>query len=293
MWCGRAAVAGGVVRPQVGRGIIHLGTHRHGADDIVSGERYSLIVWNTGVYRYGSFFPCASPHPLPPTPLRSSPRPSPYAAVHFDQSTSRRHSDSEQYKRTHGRNLHGTDKGEPDRICLSYTHDPDYGEYLAYPTGKLAKPEARRMHVARFSSAEAAAKAAALKANGTEDFRQSEWSAAACKYACGIEYARSAGGDAAAELLGPLLLNEAQCRLKLNEADKAEQLCSAALEREPKNVKACHPLPTTLAPPAAIPLHLCHVNRSREQLAATVGRRFIGVRWRGWRRMITRALRLT
>ena len=24
------------------------------------------------------------------------------------------------------RNLHGTD-GEPDRICLSYTHDPDYG----------------------------------------------------------------------------------------------------------------------------------------------------------------------
>ena len=28
----------------IGRAIMHLGTHRHGADDIVSGERYNLIV---------------------------------------------------------------------------------------------------------------------------------------------------------------------------------------------------------------------------------------------------------
>ena len=29
-----------------GRAIMHLGHHRHGADDIVSGERYNLIMWN-------------------------------------------------------------------------------------------------------------------------------------------------------------------------------------------------------------------------------------------------------
>lgn len=70
---------------RVGRAIIHLGSHRHGADNIVSGERYSLIMWSTGTYR-----------------------------------------ETPEYKAMHSRNLHGTD-GEPDRICLSYTHDPDYG----------------------------------------------------------------------------------------------------------------------------------------------------------------------
>ena len=59
-------------------------------------------------------------------------------------------------------NLHGADARdeEPDPICLSYTHDPDYGEYRAYPVGKAAKPESRRMHLARFSAQEAAGKAA-------------------------------------------------------------------------------------------------------------------------------------
>ena len=77
------------------------------------------------------------------------------------------------------------------------------------------------MHVARFSPEEASAKAAALKLGGTADFQRADWAAAACKYACGVDYARSAGGSALAELLGPLLLNEAQCRLKLSEAHKA------------------------------------------------------------------------
>lgn len=31
---------------QVGQAILHLGRHRHGADDISSGERLNLIVWN-------------------------------------------------------------------------------------------------------------------------------------------------------------------------------------------------------------------------------------------------------
>uniref|UniRef100_A0A7S4BQX6 Fe2OG dioxygenase domain-containing protein n=1 Tax=Chrysotila carterae TaxID=13221 RepID=A0A7S4BQX6_CHRCT len=29
-----------------GKALMHLGHHRHGADDIVSGERYNLIMWN-------------------------------------------------------------------------------------------------------------------------------------------------------------------------------------------------------------------------------------------------------
>ena len=35
-----------------GRGIIHLGHQRHGADDIISGERFNLIMWNkSSTYR--------------------------------------------------------------------------------------------------------------------------------------------------------------------------------------------------------------------------------------------------
>ena len=30
----------------IGRAIVHLGHHRHGADDLVTGERYNLIMWN-------------------------------------------------------------------------------------------------------------------------------------------------------------------------------------------------------------------------------------------------------
>jgi len=36
----------------VGRAVVHLGHHRHGADDIVSGERFNLIMWNkSSTYR--------------------------------------------------------------------------------------------------------------------------------------------------------------------------------------------------------------------------------------------------
>ena len=83
-----------------GRGLIHLGSHRHGADDIISGERYNLIVWSTN------------------------------AAWR----------ESDEYQSINSRvNLHGSDavnNEEPDPICLSFTHDPDYGEYKAYPVRK-------------------------------------------------------------------------------------------------------------------------------------------------------------
>ena len=62
--------------------------------------------------------------------------------------------------------LHGAD-ADPDPICLSYTHDPDYGEFKPFPPGKAAKPESRKMHLARYSAADAAAHAAELKAKAS------------------------------------------------------------------------------------------------------------------------------
>ena len=187
-------------RHRVGRAILHLGSHRHGADDIVSGERYNLIVWSHGPYR-----------------------------------------ETDEYKEAQRtqHNQHGAD-ADPDPLCLSYTHDPDYGEYKAYPAGKAVKPESRRMHLQRFSAEEAAAKAAALKARGTDDYKAADWAAAACKYSCAADYARSSAGRVDRGLLGSVLLNEAQCRLKLDEPAAARDLCSSALEREPDNVKGLY-----------------------------------------------------
>ena len=181
-----------------GRAILHLGTHRHGADDIASGERYSLIVWSTGAYR-----------------------------------------ETDEYKALARHNLHGTDV--PDPICLSYTHDPDYGEYKPYPPGRDAKPESRAAHVARHSPLEAAAKAAGLREGGTTDFKSAAYRAAACKYAAAADYARATGAAALnVGLLSACLLNEAQCRLKLGEFSAAAELCTRTLEQQPDSVKALY-----------------------------------------------------
>jgi len=32
---------------EIGRGVLHVGSHRHGANEITSGERYNLIIWCT------------------------------------------------------------------------------------------------------------------------------------------------------------------------------------------------------------------------------------------------------
>uniref|UniRef100_A0A7S4FD79 Fe2OG dioxygenase domain-containing protein n=1 Tax=Chrysotila carterae TaxID=13221 RepID=A0A7S4FD79_CHRCT len=184
---------------RVGRAVMHLGTHRHGADNIISGERYSLIMWSTGPYRQ-----------------------------------------TEAYKRIAERNLHGEDKDEPDAICLSYTHDPDYGEYKAYPKGKSVKPASRRLHISRFTPGEAANKAMQLKVKGGDDVKAEEWSLAACKYKCAADYATSAASKVPPELLSALMLNEAHCRIKLGEDQAAVDLCTEALAREPSNVKALY-----------------------------------------------------
>lgn len=75
-----------------GRCVVHLGYRRHGADDILEGERLNLIVWN-----------------------RNS-----------------------EYRRTKDHEGHvyqsryATEVGPPDPVCLSYTHDRDYGVFKNY-----------------------------------------------------------------------------------------------------------------------------------------------------------------
>lgn len=184
---------------RLGRAVLHLGTHRHGADNILSGERFSLIMWSTGKYR-----------------------------------------ETDEYKSVHGRNLHGADQGDLDPICLSYTHDPDYGEHKGYPEGVAAKPGSRNMHVARFTSSEAAKKAVDLKNKGADDVKEGSWKAAACKYSCAADYAISAATMCPADLLSVVRLNEAHCRLKLGEAQAAEQLCTSTIARDSGNVKALY-----------------------------------------------------
>lgn len=73
---------------EFGRCVWHLGRQRHGADDILSGERLNLIVWNHSS-RYRS------------TPEYTAPG----------------------YKK---------EQESPDVICLSYTHDRDYGIFKSY-----------------------------------------------------------------------------------------------------------------------------------------------------------------
>lgn len=78
-----------VYEHQVGRAILHLGTRRHGSEDIVSGVRSNLIVWNyNSAYR----------------------RTTKYQSRRFPH---------RYQKESH----------PPDLICLSRTHDRDYARY--------------------------------------------------------------------------------------------------------------------------------------------------------------------
>ena len=88
-----------------GRAVMHLGAHRHGADDLSSGERYNLIMW------------CKS----------SSHRLTADFATKYQRAPD---SDST--------------RGPPDLVCLSYTHDDDYEDYLELAPAKRAKREQSR-----------------------------------------------------------------------------------------------------------------------------------------------------
>jgi len=75
-----------------GQCVVHLGRKRHGADDIQSGERLNLILWNHG-------------------------------------SAYRR---SNEYRRPE----YAKERSPPDPLCVSYTHDRDFGMFREYPAGK-------------------------------------------------------------------------------------------------------------------------------------------------------------
>jgi len=75
-----------------GSAVCHLGRKRHGADDILTGERLNLILWNHS-YAYRQ---------------------------------------SEDYKDP----PYTTEEGPPDQVCLSYTHDRDFGVFKEYPKDK-------------------------------------------------------------------------------------------------------------------------------------------------------------
>jgi len=72
--------------------VCHLGRKRHGADDISTGERLNLILWN-----HSSTYRQSAEYNDPP------------------------------YER---------EEGPPDQVCVSYTHDRDYGLFKEYPKGK-------------------------------------------------------------------------------------------------------------------------------------------------------------
>lgn len=79
--------------------VVHLGTQRHGADDISNGERNNLIIWcRNKTFRGSTNF---NKHQSP---------------QHYERETS-----------------------PPDLVCLSFTHDHDFALYKEYPDdGKKA-----------------------------------------------------------------------------------------------------------------------------------------------------------
>jgi hypothetical protein len=80
---------------QVGRAVVHLGSRRHGAEDIEAGTRINWILWSHN--------------------------------SHYRQ--------SDEYRRLrnmHGASYQA-EQGPPDPLCLSYTHDRDYTKYKTLP----------------------------------------------------------------------------------------------------------------------------------------------------------------
>jgi len=74
-----------------GRGVLHLGRQRHGADVITAGERMNLIVWaRSSAFRAAAAYGHCNPDGWPRAP----------------------------------------EDGEPERECLSEANDQDYGEWV-------------------------------------------------------------------------------------------------------------------------------------------------------------------
>jgi hypothetical protein len=58
----------------IGTGVLHLGRHRHGADEITSGERCNLIVWaRSSAFRAAAAFGHIEPDGYPRMPESAPP----------------------------------------------------------------------------------------------------------------------------------------------------------------------------------------------------------------------------
>jgi len=79
----------------IGRCLVHLGHRRHGADDITYGERLNLIIWSRNhEYR---------------------------ATRQYNR-----------YQENGAETGYEREIGPPDQVCLSFTHDRDYGVFKNY-----------------------------------------------------------------------------------------------------------------------------------------------------------------
>jgi len=84
---------------QTGRCVTHLGHHRHGVDRCSAGEKVSLVMWCQNI------------------------------ALRSDQEHEDRIINLKRFQR---------EDGTPDKDCLSWTHDRDFGVFKPYPAGSEA-----------------------------------------------------------------------------------------------------------------------------------------------------------
>jgi len=89
-----------VYQHRIGHCVMHLGHRRHGADDITSGERVNLIIWNRN----------------------------------HEYRATRQHTRFQEHSMETG---YEVESGPPDQVCLSFTHDRDYGVFKSYSPKSL------------------------------------------------------------------------------------------------------------------------------------------------------------
>ena len=112
-------------RHKRGCAVIHLGTKRHGADDITSGERNSLIIWNHNYqYRGTDDYKLLLSHQVQKYLIYW------YKSTNTDASCSTQPA------------AYLKEAAPPDLRCLSYTHDRDYEAFLDVPKGRLRRDQA-------------------------------------------------------------------------------------------------------------------------------------------------------
>mmetsp|Transcript_45485 Transcript_45485/g.119499 ORF Transcript_45485/g.119499 Transcript_45485/m.119499 type:complete len:654 (+) Transcript_45485:39-2000(+) len=165
---------------QLGRAVLHKGAQRHGADEILEGERISLIMWaKSSTYRMTDAYLHSHLGWRRTHPGKPAPRPRANAgdgeAGHDSAATASLGAAEDE-------------DGSPDPVCLSETHDADYGEHAPFRPGISYRPQERRAFLQSFTSIDASTRADALKLLGTADFKGAQWAAAAAKYSAAAEY---------------------------------------------------------------------------------------------------------